>query len=249
MRRATERAITKCSQEIERLPLEAFRLPTDGRKWKQSARSRCGLLLRLSVKANPDGTFIGPHGQNFSPSFERLSKHVSRGSYTRLTNDLRELGLLSWIREKHYDRRAYTIHLPEHSQDSPKHYPDSESELAKDGKNQYPDSPESVSRLVNETPNHYPDSSKSLSTMVRIPSFPTKERADKGIPTPEPNQKPETASLAPSAKIKTDFTGAGKESQKQTAPAQLWNRQTKHCRNCGDEFFIGMVCPSCRHVQ
>ena len=95
--KTTKRDITKCSQEIERLPLEAFRLPTDGRKWKQSARSRCGLLLRLSVKANPDGTFIGANGQNFSPSFERLSKHVSRGSYTRLTNDLRDLGLLSWI--------------------------------------------------------------------------------------------------------------------------------------------------------
>ena len=45
-----------------------------GVKWKQSARSRSGLLLRLSVKANPDGTFIGPHGENFSPSFERLSR-------------------------------------------------------------------------------------------------------------------------------------------------------------------------------
>ena len=156
-----------------------------------------------------------------SAHMDRISRPVSSdcpntfrgGSYTRLTNDLRELGLLSWIREKHYDRRAYTIHLPEHSQDSPKHYPGTKSELAKDGKNQYPDSPESVSRLVNETPNHYPDSSKSLSTMVRIPSFPTKERADKGIPTPEPNQKPETASLAPSAKIKTNFTGAGKENK------------------------------------
>jgi hypothetical protein len=200
-----KRNITKCSQEIERLPLEALRLPKDGRKWKQSARSRSGLLLRLSVKANPDGTFIGANGQNFSPSFERLSKHVSRGSYTRLTNDLRDLGLLSWIREKHYDRRVYTIHLPEHSQDSPK---------------QYPDSLGTLSTLGDETQNQYPDSSKSVSTMVRIPSLPTEKRADKSIPTPEPNQKPETAIAAPSAEVKTNPKGADKEESDKPDPAR-----------------------------
>ena len=216
--KTTKRDITKCSQEIERLPLEAFRLPTDGRKWKQSARSRCGLLLRLSVKANPDGTFIGANGQNFSPSFERLSKHVSRGSYTRLTNDLRDLGLLSWIREKHYDRRAYTIHLPEHSQDSSK---------------QYPDSLGTLSTLGDGTQNQYPDSSKSVSTMVHIPSLPTEERADKDFPTPEPNQKPETT--LPSAQVKTNFKGAGKMIQKQSMST---------CMICGDHHLASVACTS-----
>ena len=200
MSKTAKHTITKCSQEVERIPLEAFRLPKDGRKWKQSARSRSGLLLRLSVKANPDGTFIGPHGQNFSPSFERLSKHVSRGSYTYLTNDLRDLGLLSWTRANHYARRVYTIHLPEHCQDSLKRYPDSDGKPMVGHQNQYQDSPESLPRLNAETPNHYQDSSKTVSTSVRIPSLPTEERAVKGFPTPEPNQKPE--SILPSSEVK-----------------------------------------------
>jgi hypothetical protein len=221
VRKATKHIITKCSQEIERIPLEAFRLPKDGRKWKQSARSRCNLLLRISVKANPDGTFIGSRGQNFSPSFERLSKHVSRGSYTYLTNDLRDLGLLSWTRENHYARRVYTIHLPDTTP------------------NQYQDSPESLPRLDDETQNQYQDSSISVSTSMRVPSLPTKERADKSIPTPEPIQKPETVS--PSAQVK----GAGKGSQKQTAPARPWIGLAlmKCCEKCGDEHTVEAGCP------
>ena len=231
-----KKQVTKCSQEIESLPLETFRLPTDGRKWKQAARSRVGLLLRLSVKANPDGTFTGKEGQNYARSFETLvlkSAHLSRGSYTRLTNALRDLGLLSWTRKNHYARREYTIHLPEHSPDSPKQYPDSESELAKEGENHYPHSPEPLPTLDAETQNHYPHSSKSLSTMVRVPSLPTKERADKGFQTPEPNQKPK--SDVPSAQVKTNVKDAGKMIQKQS---------TSTCMICGDQHLASVACTS-----
>jgi hypothetical protein len=227
-----KKQVTKCSQEIESLPLETFRLPTDGRKWKQAARSRVGLLLRLSVKANPDGTFTGKEGQNYARSFETLvlkSAHLSRGSYTRLTNALRDLGLLSWTRKNHYARREYTIHLPEHSPDSPKQYPDSESELTKEGENHYPHSPEPLPTLDAEAQNHYPHSSKSLSTMVRVPSLPTKERADKDFPT-----QTEPPSL-PSAKFKTNTNGAGKLIQ---------NQSELLCDHCGDPQHPGAPCPS-----
>jgi hypothetical protein len=235
-----KKQVTKCSQEVERIPLEAFRLPKDGRKWKQSARSRSALLLRLSIKANPDGTFAGNEGQNYARSFETLvlkSNHLSRCSYTRLTNALRDLGLLSWTRKNHYERREYTIHLPEHSQDSPKQYPDSKGELAKDSENQYLHSPESVSILDVETQNQYLYSSKSVSTSMPIPSLPTKERADKDFPT---QTKPLASLSTPSAQVK----GAGKMIQKQDAPAQPRMR-TVTCWTCGDDRLVGTTCETC----
>jgi hypothetical protein len=121
----------KCSQVVRQIPLERFRLPSDGRKWKQVARSRIGLLLRLSGYANGDGTFERD-GRNYSPSEKTLAKHVEPRTYYRLTKDLRRLGLLSWTREqRHYGRRTFTIHLP-NSPETParfdeKHLPDSET--------------------------------------------------------------------------------------------------------------------------
>src|ERR1700683_4858215 len=107
----------KCSQLVRNIPLERYRLPDDGRKWKQAARRRSDLLLRLSSYANGDGTFARD-GRNYSPSFRTLEKHVARKSFYRLTDALQALGLLSWTREKHYEQRHYTIHLPEQVSDS-----------------------------------------------------------------------------------------------------------------------------------
>src|ERR1700730_6526719 len=102
----------KCSQQVRNTPLERYRLPDDGRKWRQRARTRSALLLRLSSYGNGDGTFV-KNGRNYSPSLKTLLNHIGHGSFYELTNELRDAGLLSWTREKHYERRIYTIHLPE----------------------------------------------------------------------------------------------------------------------------------------
>jgi hypothetical protein len=114
----------RCTLNVRDLPLERFRLQRDGQKWKQAARSRFDLLLKLSTYANPDGTFVSEDGKkNFSPSARTLLRHYAKRSLYRLTNDLCRLGLLSWEREKnHYGRRTYRIDVrPEkqvpHSQD------------------------------------------------------------------------------------------------------------------------------------
>jgi hypothetical protein len=114
----------RCTLIVRGLPLERFRLERDGRKWKQAARSRYDLLLKLATYANPDGTFESEdHKKNFSPSTKKLQQHYAKRTLYRLANDLSLLGLLSWEREKnHYGRRTYRIHFqPEkqvpHSQD------------------------------------------------------------------------------------------------------------------------------------
>jgi hypothetical protein len=102
----------RCSLQVRDLPLEAFRLPRDGRKWKQLARSRYGLLLEISMYANGDGTFLSADAKiNFSPSAKKLLRHRTKDTLYRLANDLRELGLLSWHRQNHYGRRFYWIQL------------------------------------------------------------------------------------------------------------------------------------------
>ena len=112
----------KCSQEVRKIPLERFRLPNDGRKWKQAARSRKAFLHHLSGNANADGTFVR-NGINFSPSLLTLLKDFAKASYFRMTDALQEIGLLSWTREKHHERRVYTIHLPEQVSYSPDNTP------------------------------------------------------------------------------------------------------------------------------
>ncbi len=100
----------KCSHYVRQMPLERFRLPDDGRKWKQLARSRRGLLLLLSTYANADGTFVR-NGINYSPSEKTMAKHGDPRMYYRRTDDLQRLGLLSWTRDRHYGRRVFTIQL------------------------------------------------------------------------------------------------------------------------------------------
>lgn len=116
----------RCTLNVRDLPLERFRLERDGRKWKQAARSRSDLLSRLATYANPDGTFESEdRKKNFSPGAEKLLRHYAERTLYRLTNDLGQLGLLSWEREnKHYGRRTYRIHFqPE------KHLPHSQNHL------------------------------------------------------------------------------------------------------------------------
>ena len=110
--------VLKCSIIVSEIPLEQFRLPTDGRKWNQSARSRAGLLQWLSGKANSDGSFER-NGKNYSPSEKRIVKRFARKTYYRLSGDLRKLGWLSWTREQNYKRRLFTIHLDNHVPDLP----------------------------------------------------------------------------------------------------------------------------------
>lgn len=111
----------KCSQVVRQMPLERFRLSSDSRKWKQLARSRQDVLLRLSTYANGDGTFERD-GKNYSPSERKIIQHIDRKKYYRRTEELRRLGLLSWTREQYfYGRRIYTIHLSgKQVSDSPK---------------------------------------------------------------------------------------------------------------------------------
>jgi hypothetical protein len=107
--------VCRCSQQVREIPLEQFKLDRDGRKWKSAARNRYNLLLRLSTHANGDGTFLSPDGKrNFSPSMERLQEHYARRTLYRLMNELQELGMLPWRREKnHYGRRIYEIKMPD----------------------------------------------------------------------------------------------------------------------------------------
>jgi hypothetical protein len=167
-----KKEVTKCSIEVRNLPLEAFRLPTDGRKWKQSARSRCALLGRLATYANPDGTFTR-NGINYSPSLLTLLKHVSQKSYYRLADDLQRLGLLSWTREKHHERREYTIHLPEQVLDSSQNPSGTGVILEVEQPEQVSDSPEQVS------PRHR--TGVTMGEHPSFPSLPSKERAEKAV--------------------------------------------------------------------
>ena len=45
----------KCLIEIKRLPLDRFRIPSPGRKWKHIARQVQALLMYLATFANGDG--------------------------------------------------------------------------------------------------------------------------------------------------------------------------------------------------
>jgi len=112
---------TKCTQFIRAIPLAQFRLPSDGRKWQQAARTRKNFLIYLSAWANGDGSFVGATGIDYSPSEKTITRHMNRKTYYRVSEALRQLGLLSWTRKQtHYGRRSFTIHLENHSPHSPK---------------------------------------------------------------------------------------------------------------------------------
>jgi hypothetical protein len=104
--------LKKCFIELRALPLEQFRLPTDGRKWKEIARSRRMVLEFIASFADGDGT-VG----KFSPSIEKQSKHngFSKPWVLHIHDDLKQLGFLEWTRDRKSNRnqrRYYTIMLP-----------------------------------------------------------------------------------------------------------------------------------------
>jgi hypothetical protein len=112
---------TKCTQLVRKIALEFFQLPKDRRKGKQAARSRQGFLVWLSTWANGDGSFVGANGIDYSPSEKTIAKHYAKSSYYLLSNELKELGWLSWKRKQtHYGRRSFTIHLENQVPDAPK---------------------------------------------------------------------------------------------------------------------------------
>jgi hypothetical protein len=92
------------------MSLEQFRPVCDGRKWKQSAGTLWDCLSRLASYANPDGTFI-KDGVDYSPTWKTLCKRYAKNSLWRNEDKLRELGFISWTREKHRERRSYVLHM------------------------------------------------------------------------------------------------------------------------------------------
>jgi len=185
----------KCSLQVRNIPLERYRLSTDGRKWKQAARGRSGLLLRLSSYANGDGTFVR-NGRNYSPSLKTLLNHVAHGSYYRLVDDLRSAGLLSWTREKHYERRIYTIHIPESGPKSdPEQIPDSGTTgptFDDDREDQVPHSQDQVPHSSEQVP-HSQKTGPISDKHPSLPSVPSKEPV-KGI---EPSSASNAANTKP----------------------------------------------------
>src|SRR5271156_2959719 len=98
----------ECYQAVRAMEREEFRLERDGRTWKYRADARASFLRDLSGKANADGTFTGiKNGKavNYSPSWERLCEQRTRQTVWRLSDDLRDLGLLTWERERPHSGR------------------------------------------------------------------------------------------------------------------------------------------------
>ena len=217
---------SKCSIWVRNLPLDRYRLPSDGRKWKQAARSRSALLLRLSSYANGDGTFIGETGINYSPSFETLEKHIARPSFYRVTDALRALGLLSWTRERHYERRVYTIHLSEtgitfdseqvsHSKITGTTFDRNSQEQVPHSEKQVPHSQEQVphSQITGSTMGNYPS----------LPSLPSEEPSREREPSAsqKQNSKPSLSLASPAAGSKPAQKDRGQEKPK--AKTCRWN--------------------------
>jgi hypothetical protein len=79
----------KLSRDLREVPVELYRLPTDGRKWKAVARERMALAEWLSTYGDADGTRIWP-------SVGSMVLHFgwSRGKVFYLLADLKKLKLL-----------------------------------------------------------------------------------------------------------------------------------------------------------
>jgi hypothetical protein len=181
------KAINRCLLAVRGLPLERFRIPSDGRKWRFLARQCAGCLEYLASFANGDGTFtrVNERGEeiNYSPSEKRLIKRFAKSSYYRLTNRLHDVALLSWDRRDHYHKRIYRIDVnaphpfyPEHVPYSPEHVPYSNCQNPK----HVPRSHENVKNtshgeyvLTRPTDSHYPSLDSFPSTSKNIPSKPS----------------------------------------------------------------------------
>ena len=131
-RKQNKKKFIRCLLDVRKIPLEKFRLPRDGKKRLRAARSRYNFLCALAGDANADGTFQRFDRKagkiNFSPRVKKLLQHMAERTIYRMTTDLRELGFLSWRREKkHYGSRIFQIHVSPRQQvadSEKKHLPD-----------------------------------------------------------------------------------------------------------------------------
>lgn len=99
----------RCLLAVRKLPLERFHLPDDSRhKWRAVARSRAAVLEHLAGKARSDGSFLHD-GRDYSPNAEKLQERFGERSFYRHCNELRDLGLLSWMRPNRQLKRTYYI--------------------------------------------------------------------------------------------------------------------------------------------
>ncbi len=98
----TTQQFKSCLFEICKLPIEYFRLPSDGRKWKAAASARKTLAVQLAGYADPDGTSI-------RPSIKTLAEQTgfSRAKVCRLMDDLKELRFME--RTGRYGQRGAAI--------------------------------------------------------------------------------------------------------------------------------------------
>jgi hypothetical protein len=126
----SQKTVNKCLIEVKRLPLERFRIPSPGRKWKHIARQIQSLLVYLATFANGDGTFR--HGErDYSPSVKTQAEHFgfTRRWVYKLQDYLKTLGLLSWTRLNRQEGRKYTITIPEVNDSNGSEMNDSRSEV------------------------------------------------------------------------------------------------------------------------
>jgi hypothetical protein len=79
----------RCVLTVRDLPMEAFRLPDDGRKWKALCKERQALAMQLATRANPDGTRITLGSRKMA---KKLGFHLNT-LFARL-DDLDRLGAL-----------------------------------------------------------------------------------------------------------------------------------------------------------
>ena len=79
----------KLSRDLGKVPVDRYRLPKDGRKWKAVARERMALAEWLAIHGNGDGSRI-------SPAEKSMTRHFgwSRRKTFYLLDDLKELHLL-----------------------------------------------------------------------------------------------------------------------------------------------------------
>jgi hypothetical protein len=144
--RKQNKKFIRCLLDVRKIPLEKFRLPRDGKKRLRAARSRYNFLCTLAQDANADGTFQRFDRKagkiNFSPRVKKLLRHMAERTVYRMTTDLRELGFLSWRREKkHYGSRIFKIHFSPRqrvSDSEKKHLPDTARKQEPDSKKHLP---------------------------------------------------------------------------------------------------------------
>jgi hypothetical protein len=99
----------KLTLDLRNVPVERYRLPKDGRKWKRVACERHSLAAWLATYGDGDGSRI-------FPSVKSMARHFpwSRRKIFYLLDDLKALGLLESSDHYHGERgtRIRSMNLP-----------------------------------------------------------------------------------------------------------------------------------------